>query len=94
MPSIKKVKKAVPALGITFRSHERVLEYKRSGRMDIIPEERYQKYFGWFKDFEKPFKDWRFMEGALDMINSICQNLKFKENGRAPFHLRLLLSTL
>jgi hypothetical protein len=53
--------------------HERILESKRSGRLDSIPEERYQKYFGWLLDFELPLKDIRFMEGALDMIKSICR---------------------
>lgn len=53
--------------------HERVLESKRSGRLDSIPEERYQKYFGWLDDFELPLKDVRFMQGALEMIKSVCR---------------------
>jgi len=53
--------------------HERILNSKRSGRLDSIPEERYQKYFGWLLDFEIPLKDVRFMEGALEMIKSTCR---------------------
>lgn len=53
--------------------HERILASKRSGRLDSIPEERYQKYFGWLIDFELPLKEVRFMEGALEMIKSVCR---------------------
>jgi hypothetical protein len=51
----------------------RVIESKRCGRLDIIPEDRYQKYVGWIKDFELPLSDWKFMAGALNMIKGVCR---------------------
>lgn len=72
-PPTQRKKSRFMDIGYLLDWPERVLECRRSGRMNIISEERYQKYFGWLKEFEIPLKDWRFMQGALDMIKSICR---------------------
>ena len=60
-------------IGYLLNWRKRVLEAKQSGRLDCIPQKRYEEYFGWLEGYEKAFEDWDFMAGALDMINSICR---------------------
>ncbi len=49
----------------------RILLSKQSGYLASIPEERYEKYFGWIKEFELSLRNWEYMIGAVDLINSI-----------------------
>lgn len=60
-------------IGYILNWPDRVLESKRCGRLDIITEERYQKYFGWLAEFQLPLSNWKFMEGSLDLIKSVCR---------------------
>jgi hypothetical protein len=60
-------------IGYILNWVKRILKAKQDGRLDCIPNERYEKYFGWFKEYEKAFEDWDFMESAVDMINIICR---------------------
>jgi len=60
-------------IGYILNWRRRVSEAKQNGRLDFIPHERYEEYFGWLKEYEKAFEDWDFMEGAVNMINSICR---------------------
>lgn len=60
-------------IGYLLNWRKRVLEAKESGRLDCIPQKRYEEYFGWLKEYEKVFEDWDFMEGAVNMINSTCR---------------------
>lgn len=60
-------------IGYILNWRTRVLEAKESGRLDCIPQKRYEEYFGWLREYEKAFEDWDFMEGAVDMINSTCR---------------------
>lgn len=60
-------------IGYILNWSKRVLKAKQSGRLDWIPHERYEEYFGWLKEYEKSLEDWSFMEEAVDMINSICR---------------------
>ncbi len=60
-------------IGYILDWRRRVLEAKKNGCLDCIPHERYEEYFGWFKEYENSFDDWDFMEGAVDMINSTCR---------------------
>lgn len=46
----------------------RVLEAKNSGRLDFIPEERYQEYFGWVKKYLESLKTWSLMAYIVGMI--------------------------
>jgi hypothetical protein len=52
---------------------KRILKAKQSGHLNKISNERYIKYFGWFKDYKKAFEDWNILENAVDMINRICR---------------------
>jgi hypothetical protein len=60
-------------IGYILNWRKRVLEAKQNGRLDCIPQKRYEEYFGWLEEYEKAFEDWDFMEGAVDMINSVCR---------------------
>lgn len=60
-------------IGYILNWRKRVSEAKQNGRLDFIPHKRYEEYFGWFKEYEKAFEDWDFMEGAVNMINSVCR---------------------
>jgi hypothetical protein len=60
-------------IGYILNWRKRVLEAMESGRLDCIPQKRYEEYFGWLKEYDKAFEDWDFMEGAVDMINSVCR---------------------
>ena len=46
----------------------RILNAKRSGDLDSIPEERYQKFFGWIEEYAKPLETWSSMVGVVEMI--------------------------
>jgi hypothetical protein len=73
VPPTQRSKARFMDIGYILDWRKRVLEAKENGCLDCIPNERYEKYFGWFKDYEKAFEDWDFMEGAVDMINSTCR---------------------
>lgn len=60
-------------IGYILDWRKRILEAKASGRLNGIPQNRYEEYFGWLNEYEKAFEDWDFMEGAVDMINSVCR---------------------
>jgi len=51
----------------------KILEIKQKGFLDSISEERYQKYFGWIKEFDSSLNDWEFMVGAVDLIKSVLR---------------------
>lgn len=60
-------------IGYILNWRKRVLEVKQNGRLDCIPQKRYEEYFGWLEEYKKASEDWDFMEGAVDMINSVCR---------------------
>jgi hypothetical protein len=60
-------------IGYILNWPKRILKAKQNGRLDCISDKRYEEYFGWFKDYKEAFEDWGFMEGAVNMINSICR---------------------
>jgi hypothetical protein len=60
-------------IGYILNWRKRVLEAKKSGRLDCIPQKRYEEYFGWLEEYKKAFADWDFMESAVDMINNVCR---------------------
>ena len=60
-------------IGYILNWRKRILQAKKSGRLDFISHERYEEYFGWLKDYERAFGDWDFMESAVNMINSVCR---------------------
>jgi hypothetical protein len=73
LPPNQRSKARFMDIGYILDWPERVLEAKKSGRLDSIPEGRYQQYFGWIKEFLSPISNWKFMVGALDMIKGICR---------------------
>ncbi len=73
VPPTQRSKARFMDIGYILNWRKRVLEAKQSGRLDFIPQKRYEEYFGWLKEYEKAFEDWDFMEGAVDMINSTCR---------------------
>lgn len=73
LPPRQRSKARFMDIGYILNWRKRVLEAKENGRLDCIPQERYEEYFGWLKGYEKAFEDWDFMEGAVDVINSTCR---------------------
>lgn len=73
VPPRQRSKARFMSIGYILNWRKRVVEAKESGRLDFISQKRYEEYFGWLKDYEKAFEDWDFMEGAVDMINSVCR---------------------
>lgn len=47
---------------------ERILQSRREGYLATIADARYEKYFGWIKEFESQLSDWKYMYGAVDLI--------------------------
>lgn len=52
---------------------EKLLRSKREGRLTTISEERYQKYYSWVEEFEKPMIEWQYMYEIVDMIRGYNQ---------------------
>jgi|TARA_B100000959_G_C14933403_1_gene604656 hypothetical protein len=46
----------------------RILEAKRYGYLDVIPQERYQKYFDWIENYTPSLKRWSLMVGVVKVI--------------------------
>ncbi len=72
-PPTQRSKARFMDIGYILNWRKRVLRAKENGHLDYIPHKRYEEYFGWLKEYEKAFEDWDFMEGAVDMINSVCR---------------------
>jgi hypothetical protein len=72
-PPTQRSKARFMDIGYILHWRKRVLKAKQSGHLDCISNERYEKYFGWLKEYEQAFEDWDFMEGAVDMVNSVCR---------------------
>jgi hypothetical protein len=72
-PPTQRSKARFMDIGYILKWRKRILEAKQSGRLDYIPNERYEKYFGWLNEYEKVSEDWDFMEGVVDMVNSTCR---------------------
>lgn len=47
---------------------ERILQSRQEGYLATIEDKRYEKYFGWIKEFESSLFDWNYMYGAVDLI--------------------------
>ncbi len=47
---------------------ERILQSRQEGYLATIADKRYEKYFGWIKEFESQLSDWKYMYGAVDLI--------------------------
>lgn len=72
-PPTQRSKARFMDIGYMIDYTERILECKRSGRLDCIPEERYQHFFGWIEEFEVSIWQWRFMVDALNFIKNLCR---------------------
>lgn len=46
----------------------RILEAKNEGRLDFIPKERYQQYFGWLEKYVESLETWSLMVAITSMI--------------------------
>lgn len=72
-PPTQRSKARFMDIGYILNWRKRVLWAKENGRLDCIPQKRYEEYFGWLEEYREAFEDWDFMEGAVNMINSTCR---------------------
>lgn len=71
MPASQRAKARFMDISYLVEWPGRILRSRQSGYLASIPEERYEKYFGWIKEFESSTCNWEYMVGAVDLIKSI-----------------------
>ena len=70
MPGKPRIKARFMDIGESIRWGLKILGARESGCLDSIPEDRYNKYFGWVDSYEASLNEWEFMVNTVDMIKS------------------------
>jgi len=73
MPGVQRSKGRYMDVGYLVRWPRRILEKKVNGNLDSIPEERFNKYFGWMYELWDSILDWETMVGAVDLIKGMVR---------------------
>lgn len=68
MPPRQRAKGRFMDIGYLVEWPERILQSRENGYLATIEDKRYEKYFGWIKEFESPLFDWNYMYKAVDLI--------------------------
>jgi len=75
MPGNQRSKGRYIDVGYLVRWPRRILERRQNGNLDAIPEERFQKYFGWIHDIWNSIVGWEFMVEAVDLIKGMIRQV-------------------
>jgi hypothetical protein len=73
MPGVQRSKGRYIDVGYLVRWPRRILERKVNGNLHSIPEERFDKYFGWMYELWDSILDWETMVGAVDLIKGMIR---------------------
>jgi len=71
MPATQRTKARFMDISYLVEWPKRILKYKEEGRLKSITDQRYDKYFGWIKEFEASLEAWEYMVGTVDFMRSI-----------------------